>query len=207
MVDVRAEQAELVQRRHGPGETGHADVDRDRQPELAGEGEVILGGLGGGERGTAQRQAHPQPPTDPVRKVFLLRAPRVVGVPGRGDTEERRAVRARAAVQEHAPDPGIVQRAHIRVGVPGRGQVVRPVRDGRDPGVEGLQRAPQRAGVEALRRVVRRQARDHRTGVAGQRDLAGVTAERSLPDVAMGVDQAGQHQAPTGINHSRARRT
>ena len=46
MVDVRAEQADLVQGLYRAGKTGHADVDGDRQPELAGEGEVVLGGLG-----------------------------------------------------------------------------------------------------------------------------------------------------------------
>ncbi len=50
-------------------------------------------------------------------------------------------------------------------------------------------------------------AGDHGCGVAGQRDLAGVTAERSLPDVAMGVDQAGHHHTPAGIHYPRTRRT
>jgi len=109
----------------------------------------------------------------------------------------------RSAVKEDATDTGMVQRRHIRVGVPGAAQVVGPVRDSGDPRVQGLQRTPQGPGIDIDGGVVRRDALHHRSHVSQQGMLTGAPAQRALPHMAMGVDHPRHHHPPSRIDDAR----
>jgi hypothetical protein len=127
-----------------------------------------------------------------------------VGRVGKGGVGEPAvSLRARPAEQEYAADAGVVQGLEVRVGVLGCDEVVRPVGDCGDAGVERLECAPERAGVDVLGSVVGREAGDHGGEVARQGGLAGAAADRALPDVAVGVDQAGQDEASGRVDRAR----
>ena len=155
VVDVGAEQAVALEVGDGVAGAGHADVDRDRQPEVAGEGVVLRVAGGAGEGRPAQPHAHPQPPVAAGAEVLVAHPA------GVGRVRRVRVVGggAGAAVEEVAADPGVPQPAQVRVGVGRRLVVVRPVGDRGDPGVERLQGAPQGAGVDVVRRVLEARCR------------------------------------------------
>ena len=191
VVDVGAEQAVALEVGDRVAGAGHPDVDRDRQPEVAGEGVVLDVAGGAGEGRPAQPHPHPQPPVAAGGEVLVahpagvgrVRRVRVVGGgPG-------------AAVEEVAADPRVPQPPQVRVGVRGRLVVVRPVGDRGDPGVERLQGAPQGAGVDVVRRVPQGDAGQHRGPVPGAGDLRRVAADGALPHVPVGVHQARDDQA------------
>ena len=75
-------------------------------------------------------------------------------------------------------------------------EVVRPVGDCCDAGVECLERSPQRAGVDVLSCVFRGDAGQHDRFVARSGDLRGVCRDGSLPDVPVRVDKPGDHEPP-----------
>ena len=74
----------------------------------------------------------------------------------------------------------------------GRVQVVRPVDEGRDPGVERLQRAEEVADVRVLRPEVPATAGVQTDEVVGQRPVGRDGAHDRLPRVAVGVHEPGQ---------------
>ncbi len=173
----------------------------DRQAQLACEGEVLGVALCRGEAGSAQGHTHPEATVDPTRELLVTHPPGVQGV--------RRvrvlAGRSGAAVEEVAANPRLLQTAQVGVCVFGGLKVVRPVADRGDPGVQRLQGAPKRAGVDILRRVPGRDAAKYRRVVAGTGHLRGEAADRPLPHMPVGIDQSRDHQAALSVDHFRSR--
>ena len=83
---------------------------------------------------------------------------------------------------------------------------MRPVGNSGDPGVQGLQGAPQRAGVDVFRGALQGDSGQHGGPVAGAGDLGGVAADGALPDVPVGVHHAGDDQAAGRVDHLRLSR-
>jgi hypothetical protein len=84
----------------------------------------------------------------------------------------------------------------------GRGlEVVCPVGDRGDPCVQRLQRAPQGSGVDIVCAVFGRDPSEHGRPVTGPCCLGGEPADRSLPHVAMGIDEARDNEPTLGLDH------
>jgi hypothetical protein len=166
-------------------------VDRDRQAEFAGEGEVLAVALRRGEARPAQRHTHPQPSVAAVAGEML-----VAHAPGVERVRRVRVVAGRtgAAVEEQAADSGFAQAAQVGIGVVGRLQCVGPVADRGNSRVQRLQRSPQRAGMDVSRSVFERDPGQDSRSVAVSGHLRGQPGDRALPDVSVRVDQARDHQ-------------
>ena len=111
--------------------------------------------------------------------------------------------RVRAAVGVLRPDPGLLQPLDRGVGVLGGVVDVRPVDQRRDAGVEALQRAGQVAGVDVLGPVQRREGVQDLDEVVVQRRVRRAVADRRLPRVPVGVDEAGDHDLPGAVDDLR----
>jgi hypothetical protein len=102
-------------------------------------------------------------------------------------------LRCAAAVREHDARAGLEQRPDRAVGVLGRVQVVRPVQERRDAGVERLERSDEVPGVGVLGPVVAGEAGVNAREVVRERPIRRDVAPRRLPRVAMAVHEAGHH--------------
>ena len=109
----------------------------------------------------------------------------------------------RAAVGVLRPDAGLLQRLDRGVGVVGRVVDVRPVDQRGDAGVEALQRAGQVAGVDVLGPVERRERVEHLDEVVVQRGVRRAVADRGLPRVPVGVDEAGDDDLARAVDDLR----
>jgi hypothetical protein len=85
--------------------------------------------------------------------------------------------------------------------VRGRLEIVSPVADRGDPGIKRLQGAPQGARVDILSGVLRPDAVQHRRVISGAGYLGSEPADGALPHVPVGVDEAGHHEATSGVDH------
>ncbi|MEU0196227.1 hypothetical protein ABZ250_41520 [Streptomyces afghaniensis] len=101
------------------------------------------------------------------------------------------------AVQEDGADPGLGQALDRGVGVFGRQDVVTEVAEGGRPAVELVQRAGEIADVHVARGVVPDALTVEVSEVLHQRPVGADRAQRRLPGVQVGVDQAG-HEDATG---------
>jgi hypothetical protein len=85
--------------------------------------------------------------------------------------------------------------------VRGRSEIVSPIADGRDPGIERLQGAPQGAGVDVVRGMTRRDAPQHGRVVARAGHLRSEPTDSALPHVPVSVNQARDHETAPGVDH------
>ena len=79
--------------------------------------------------------------------------------------------------------------------------VVAPIHQGSGTAVQLVQRAHEVGNVKILRFKHGGQASVHVLEILQQRPVGCQTAQRRLPGVHVGVDQAWNHDAPGGINH------
>jgi hypothetical protein len=105
-----------------------------------------------------------------------------------------------AAVGEDGPHPGVLERLDGGVGVLGGAQVVRPVHEGRDAGVERLEAAEVVARVGVLGAEVLAEAHVQARHVLVERPVGGDVAHDRLPGVAVGVDESGHHDGSGGVD-------
>ncbi len=104
--------------------------------------------------------------------------------------------RGEVAVGEGGPDPGVAQARERRVGVLGGVVAVREVEQRGDTGVERLQRADVVARVDVLGGAVGRDRHADPAEVLFERPVGAHAAERGLPRVPVGVDEARQQDVP-----------
>jgi hypothetical protein len=77
---------------------------------------------------------------------------------------------------------------------------VRPVDQRRDARVEALQRAGQVGRVDVLGPVERGERVEHLDEVVVERRVGGAAADRRLPGVPVGVDEAGHDEEALGLD-------
>ena len=197
VVDVGAEQPAAFQGGHGAGRAGHAHVHGDREAEVAGEREVLGVAFLAGEARPEQCHAHLQPQVGSRGELFAAHPASVRGV------RRVRIVGGRpgTAVEEVAPDAGLLKAAQVSIGVGGGLEVVRPVGDRGDPGVQRLQGAPQGSGVDVICGVLGGDPGQHSGPVARPGDLGGEPENGPLPYVAVGVDEARDDEPAFGVDH------
>ena len=156
-------------------------VARRHRDELVVGAEVLLpqpAGVGAVRGQDAARVVRPEPPV-----------------------RERRVAEA---VGEHRPDAGVLQPLDRRVRVVRRVHDVRPVHERRDARVDALERAPAVRREHVVRPVVRSELVEDRAEVGDQREVRGARPDRRLPRVAVGVDEARDHDVAGGIDDPRA---
>ncbi len=167
-----------------------ADVHGDRDAELAGQLPLGLDHLVLGEPGSTGGQRHRDQPV--VAGDVRRPDPTYVVAGDRLGAEEpvllQRGVGAAVGVLR--ADPGLLQPLDRGVGVLGGVVDVRPVDERRDAGVEALQRAGQVAGVDVLGPVERREGVEHLDEVVVEGGVRRAVADRRLPRVPVGVDEA-----------------
>jgi hypothetical protein len=200
---VRAEQAEPVELLdHGepPGQAAHAHVHRDREAQLPGElplggDDVVLaeagaaGGQGHGEQAAVGGEVGAADAADVVGRDDLGAVEPVLGQRGVG-----------AAVRVLGPDADLLQRADGGVRVV-RGVVdVGPVDQGGDAGVEALQRTGQVGVVDVLGPVDRGVVVQYAGEVVVQGRVGRAPADRGLPGVPVGVDEARDHDEAGSVD-------
>jgi hypothetical protein len=89
--------------------------------------------------------------------------------------------------------------------VPGRLEIVSPIADRRDPGIERLQGAPQGTGVDVLRGMARGDSVQDGRVIARAGHLRSEPTDSALPHVPVSVNQAGDHEAAPSVDHLRVR--
>ena len=167
-----------------------ADVDGDRDAELAGQLPLRLHDLVLGEPRAAGGERHREQPV--VARHVRRPHPSYVVAGDRLCAEEPVLLQRRvgAAVGVLRPDPGLLQALDRGVGVLGGVVDVRPVDQRGDAGVEALQRPGQVAGVDVLGPVERCEGVEHLDEVVVQGRVRRAVADRRLPGVPVGVDEA-----------------
>ena len=111
----------------------------------------------------------------------------------------------RHAVRVHGADAGVLQALDRRVRVVGRVRDVRPVEQRRDACVERLERAGVVADVDVLGTIEAPDLAEHDREVVVERARRQDAADRRLPGVPVGVDEAGHHDHPGGVDLLRVR--
>src|SRR5271154_2118858 len=110
------------------------------------------------------------------------------------------ARRPRSSVKEIAANPRFLQTAKIGVGMLSRPEIVRPIRDSSNSGIKRLQRTPKRSGINVLRLVSRGYAVEHRRAVTDTGHLGRESANGSLPNVAVRIDESRNDKPPFAVD-------
>jgi hypothetical protein len=82
-----------------------------------------------------------------------------------------------------------------------RPEIVRPIRDRRDTGIKRLQRTPEGTGINVLRLVSRGYAVEHRRTVTRTGHLRRESADGSLPNMAVRIDEPWNDKTPFAVDH------
>src|SRR4029453_6981769 len=106
-----------------------------------------------------------------------------------------------AAVGVLGPDAGLLEPLDGGVGVLGGVVDVRPVDQGRDAGVDALQRAGQVAGVDVLGPVEGGEGVEDLNEVGAEGGVGGAAPDGRLPGVPVGVDEPGDDDPAAGGEH------
>ena len=104
------------------------------------------------------------------------------------------------AVREHRADAAVDEAVHRALGELDAGDVVAPVDQGGDAGVDLGQRADQVAEIVVLRTIARRQIEVHVAEIVRGHPLRADAAQRRFPGVHVRVDQAGHDDLVAGID-------
>src|ERR1700741_3283387 len=100
-----------------------------------------------------------------------------------------------AAVPEYDAPAGRKVRVDRRVRMLGRVEIVAPVEQRRDAGIESFQAAEKIAGVSVFGPVKTTDRAVQTAQIVGERPVRSDIAEQGLPGVTMRIDHSGQHQA------------
>ena len=177
-------------------------VRRRYEAELARHADVVLDHLPGAPIGAedrhGQRDAAIVARQPPLAQGFdALARMRHLG--------ERRAGfepdRLRGAVGEHCADAAIDKAVDRALGVFDGGDVVAPVDQRCDAGVDLSERPHQVGDVVVLGLVARRQVGMDMLEIIRRHPLRADAAQRRLPGVHVGVDQARHHDLVGGVDH------
>jgi hypothetical protein len=176
-----------------------ADVDRDPQPELAGELDVVLGGFDGRELGTARRhrQCHQR---IVARQRLLAQAAYVGRVRQRTFLHPALRLDAGLAVCINRSAAGLAQRSDRLISMSRRVLDVRPVEQGGHAAVERGESAKQCRGIDVLRSEVGSESLEQFDEHARQVPVQAGVADRALPGVTVRIDQSGKDQIVGGID-------
>ena len=102
-------------------------------------------------------------------------------------------------VEEGGADAALLQAGDAGVGVTGRRIVVRPVDQRGDAMVELVQRTCQGGDMDVLGHEHRRKPGMDMAEILQQRPVGADRAQRRLPGVHVGIDQAGQHEVAPAV--------
>src|SRR5215216_2619508 len=196
----QAQVAELPDHAEAAGRV-HGHVDGDGDAELAGQGPLgphdlvaavgrAAGGQGQGEQAVAGGEVGVADPAHVVGRDGDLAVVPVVVQGGVG-----------AAVGVLGADPGVPEALDAGVGVVGGVVDVRPVDQGRDAGVDALQRPGQVAGVDVLGPVQGGEGVEDLHEVGAEGGVGGAATDGRLPGMAVGVDEPGDDDPAAGVHH------
>jgi hypothetical protein len=110
----------------------------------------------------------------------------------------------RRAVEKDRANAGLVETVDRRVGVVRSRIVVAPVDQRGRAAMDLVERAHQVGDEDVFRAEQRGEPAVHRLHVTGNRPIGGHPAQRALPGVHMGVDQARHHDHVGGVDDLRA---
>ncbi len=194
--EVGAEQVvvmHLLDRAVAGARLAHADMHGDADAELARECHVVRDHLHGGEFRPARRQRERDQRV--VGGQLLLADAADVGQVGQGAVEHPgfRVVTG-LAVAENGAAAGVAQRPHVLIGMGGRVLDVRPVEQRGDAGVERRQAPEQGRRVDVLGPEARAELAEQLDEHVRQVPIDAGMAQRRLPQVAMRLDEPGQHE-------------
>ena len=176
-----------MRRRHQAELARHADVVLDHLPAAPVRTEY---GHGEGDAAVVARQAALAQRFDALARMRDVgERPRALG--GR---------RLGGAVREHRADAAVDEAVHRALGELDAGDVVAPVDQGGDAGVDLGQRADQVAEIVVLRTIARREIEVHVAEIVRGHPLRADAAQRRFPGVHVRVDQAGHDDLVAGID-------
>ena len=178
-----------------------ARVRGRHQPKLAGHADVVLHHLPGAPVGTEDR--HGQGDAAVVGRQPAL-ADGFEAVARMRDVGERHWVvaahRLGGAMREHRADAAVGKAVDRALGHLERRDVVAPVDQRGDAGIDLRQRADQVGDVIVLGVVARGQVAVHVLEVVGGQPLRADAAQRGLPGMHMGVDEARHDDLVGGVD-------
>ena len=204
---VRVQEAELLEAAElhlRVAETIHRDMDRDVDPQLLGELPLVANHVRLAEVRPASREGHrdeglvvAQDLPHPVRLVAVdpLDAARPVRPEPPGLDR-----RVRKAERKHRSDACVAEALERRVGVLRGIHDVRPVDEGRDPGVRALDGAPAVRREDVVRPVVRGELVEDRAEIGSQGVVGRRRPNRRLPRVAVDVDEPRDDDVTRGVD-------
>ena len=131
-----------------------------------------------------------------VAGEILLAQPRdVAGIFGGCDLHDPAGLVLAGAVGEHRAHAGVLQSLDAGVGVRGRILDVRPVEHAGHAGVDRAKRADVVGGVDVVRRHLGAEGALHDVAVVLQRAVGQHVAQKALPHMPVGVDEARHDDA------------
>ena len=179
-------------------------VHRGNQAQLLGQSEIMGAHL---ERGIVRAQ-HRHAERDQRVAVAQRALQQALDLPARmRDFREMRLARFGVglgrAVEEGGADAALFQARNAGIGVLRRRIVVAPIHQGCDTVVDLVERARQRGDMDVFGCEHGGEARMHVAKIFQQGPVGRDRAQRRLPGVHMGVDQAGQHEMPRAVDRLR----